>query len=147
MPYSPASFGYSDDEWERLLTATDEWLTEKIPTTVRELPHYSDINRAVPGSIGLPPFELRESLGRNGIGYLLAGLNDRLWDEAKCLVSSVVVHKGDLASPIGQGFYSYGRKWGLDPGRSREEQEDFLFVQQIAAVRFWKERRAANRRA
>ena len=45
MAYSPASFGYTDDEWERLITATDEWLTEKIPTTFRELPHYSDVRR------------------------------------------------------------------------------------------------------
>jgi hypothetical protein len=137
MAYTPASFGYTDDEWERLITATDEWLTEKIPTTFRELPHYSDVNRAVPGSLGLPRFDLDDNHGRNGIGELLGSLNDRLWDDARCLVSSVVVHKGDLVSPIGTGFYTYARKWDLDPGRTRAQQEDFLLRQQIAAVRFW----------
>jgi hypothetical protein len=145
MAYSPASFGYTDDEWERLLTAADEWLTEKIPTTSQGLPHYSDVNRAVPGSIGLPRFDLDENHGRNGIGELLGSLNDRLWDEARCLVSSVVVHKGDLASPIGNGFYTYARKWDLDPGRTSAEQEVFLLRQQIAAVRFWQGRRTARR--
>jgi hypothetical protein len=143
MPYSPATFGYADDQWERLITATDEWLTEKIPTTFRELPHYSDVNQAVPGNIGLPCFDLDDDHGRNGIGVLLGSLNDRLWHEARRLVSSVVVHQGDLASPIGKGFYTYARKWDLDPGRTRAEQEDFLLTQQIAAVRFWQVRRAA----
>jgi hypothetical protein len=77
---------------------------------------------------------------------LLGNLNDRLWDEAHCLVSSVVVHKGDVASPIGKGFYAYALQRGLNPGRTRAEQEDFLFTQQIAAVRFWQERRAARGR-
>ena len=130
MAYTPASFGYTDDEWERLITATDEWLTEKIPTTFRELPHYSDVNPAVPGSIGLSRCDLDDNHGRNGIGELLGSLNDRLWDEALCLVSSVVVHKGDLASPIGNGFYTYAQKWDLNPGRTRAEHEDFLLRQQ-----------------
>jgi hypothetical protein len=146
MAYTPASFGYTGDEWERLITATDEWLTEKIPTTFRELPHYSDVNRAVPGSIGLPRFDLDDNHGRNGIGELLGSLNDRLWDEARCLVSSVVVHKGDLTSPIGNGFYTYSRKFDLDPGRTRAEQDEFLLRQQIAAVRFWTARRTARGR-
>jgi uncharacterized lipoprotein YddW (UPF0748 family) len=55
-----------------------------------------------------------------------------------------VVHKGDLTSPIGNGFYTYARKWDLDPGRTRAQQEDFLLRQQIAAVRFWITRRAAS---
>jgi hypothetical protein len=146
MPYTPASWGYSDAEWERLVVATDEWLTEKIPTTFRELPHYSDVNRDVPARAGLSRFDLDDHHGRNGIGELLGSLNDRLWNEAGCLVSSVVVHKGDLASPIGSGFYSYAKKWNLDPGRTRVHQEDFLLQQQIAAVLFWKERRGGPRR-
>jgi hypothetical protein len=143
MPYSPASFGYTDEEWGRLITATGEWLTEKIPTTFQQLPHYSDVNREVARRTGLPGFDLDTDRGRNGIGWLLGDLNDHLWKEARCLVSSVVVHKGDLASAIGKGFYTYARKWDLDPGRARADQEDFLFAQQIAAVRFWQERRAA----
>jgi hypothetical protein len=51
---------------------------------------------------------------------------------------------GDLISPIGNGFYSYARKWDIDPGRTRAQQEDFLLSQQIAAVRFWIARRAAR---
>lgn len=146
MPYTPASWGYSDAEWEQLIVATDEWLTETIPTTFRELPHYSDVNREVPASVGLPRFELHDHHGRNGIGELLGCLNDRHFGEAGCLVSSVVVHKGDVTSPIGSGFYTYARKWNLDAGRTRAQQEDFLLQQQIAAVLFWKERRvAANR--
>ena len=31
MAYIPCQFGYTYDEWERLTTAIDQWLTEKIP--------------------------------------------------------------------------------------------------------------------
>jgi hypothetical protein len=143
MAYSPASFGYSNEEWESLIAATDGWLTEKIPTTFRELPHYSDVSRELARRTGLPSFDMGTEQGRNGIGWLLGDLNDRLWDEARCLVSSVVVHKGDLVSPIGRGFYTYARKWGLNPGLTRAEQQEFLLTQQIAAVRFWQARRSA----
>jgi hypothetical protein len=145
MAYSSASFGYTDEEWESLIAATDDWLTEKISTTFRELPHYSDVNREVARRTGLRGFDMSIEQGRNGIGWLLGDLNDRLWDEARCLVSSVVVHKGDLVSPIGKGFYTYARKWNLNPGPTRAEQEDFLLTQQIAAVRFWQARRFARR--
>lgn len=144
MVYSPSTFGYTEDEWERLITATDELLTDLMSRTSRSLPNYSQINREVPPRVGLPCFDLHTDRGRNGLGALLGSLNDRLWDEARCLVSSVVVHSGDAASPIGKGFYSYAQARDLDPGRTASERQEFLLNQQSAAARFWQGRRAAQ---
>lgn len=66
---------------------------------------------------------------------------------AGCLVSSVVVHKNDRDNPIGRAFYTYARERGLDPGRGRAAQEDFLLRQQSAAAKFWAGRRRLARHA
>lgn len=156
MPYTPASWGYSDDQWEQLLAATQEVLTQLVPATFGQLPPYSRVNREVASRTGLAGFDLDGDHGRNGIGWLLGDLNDRLWDEAErygreldmpgCLVSSVVVHKNDLNNPIGAAYYTYARGRRLDPGRNREAREDFLLRQQCAAAKFWVDRRRAARR-
>jgi hypothetical protein len=155
MPYTPASWGYSDAEWEQLLAATEDVLTELVPATFGDLPPYSRVNNEIASRTGLSRFDLESDHGRNGIGWLLGDLNDRSWDEAGsygrelnmpgCLVSSVVVHKNDLNSPIGAAYYSYARRRRLDPGRNREERQDFLLRQQCAAARFWVDRRRASR--
>jgi hypothetical protein len=157
MPYTPASWGYSDAEWEQLLTATGGVLTELVPATFGELPPYSRVNREIAWRAELPGFDLDADHGRNGIGWLLGDLNDRLWDQAApygrelnmagCLVSSVVVHKNDLNNPIGAAYYTYARGRRLDPGRTRPEREDFLLRQQCAAAKYWVDRRRTASRS
>lgn len=155
MPYTPASWGYSDAGWEQLLAATEDVLTRLVPATCGDLPPYSRIKNEIASGTGLSSFDLSSDHGRNGIGWLLGDLNARLWNEAEsygrelnmpgCLVSSVVVHKNDLDSPIGADYYTYARGRRLDPGRNRDEREDFLLRQQCAAAKFWVNRRRAAR--
>ncbi|MEC4856740.1 hypothetical protein R2325_14120 [Mycobacteroides chelonae] len=140
MPYSPASWGYTDAEWDRLLDATEDSLQERISTSSAGLPRYSQVNEDIAQRTGLPSFDLSETHGRNGIGWLLGALNDRLWDEAGCLVSSVVVHKDDAS--IGNAFFTYARGRGLNPGTTSSERTNFLIDQQIQATEFWHTRQA-----
>ena len=156
MPYTPASWDYSEGEWEQLLLAAEEMLIQFVPATFGHLPAYSDVGDEIARRTGLREFDLGTDHGRNGIGWLLGILNDRLWEQAEpfgrefgmagCLVSSVVVHKNDRDNPIGRAFYTYARERGLDPGRGRAAQEDFLLRQQSAAAKFWARRRRLARR-
>lgn len=64
MPFTPASYGYTDDEWEEMITAVDDELTEVIPTTVRNLPPYSMVNRA-----GMKRLLQEELAGHVSVGW------------------------------------------------------------------------------
>ena len=111
------TYGHSTSEWE----STRAWVTRRLHRVARDKGTitYSDLcdEMAQAGVLRLEP-------DSTALAGLLGQVNLLEHEAGRPLISALVVHKGGDWQP-GEGFWSFARDLGIDPGSGETARLDF----------------------
>jgi hypothetical protein len=115
--FMATTYGYSTGEWE----ATQGWVADRLHRVARDRTTitYSDLcdELARAGGLSLDPHS-------TAVAGLLGQVNLLEHERTKPLISALVVHKSGDMQP-GEGFWSFARELGIDPGPGDQARLDF----------------------
>lgn len=115
--FMTTTYGHATSEWE----ATRDWVAKRLKRVARERTAitYSDLcdETARAGALHLEPHS-------TALAGLLGQVNLLEHEAGRPLISALVVHRSGDLQP-GEGFWSFARDLGIDPGAGEHARLDF----------------------
>jgi hypothetical protein len=130
--FMAATYGYATSEWETART----WIAQRLHKVARGRAtiNYSDLAAEMTkaGVIALDPHS-------PALFALLGQVNLLEHEAGRPLISALVIHKGGDMEP-GQGFWTFARELGIDPGSGPHARLDFWAGELERCYAYWASR-------
>jgi hypothetical protein len=123
-------YGRTELEWEQLRQAAEAFLAAKARE--RGMTTYTDLNRELTETTGLPGFDYSQESERAAVGRLLGEISRKTYEDHGIMLSALVTHQG--SNNEGAGFYKLAADLGVMTARPSAAQKLEAFARLVGAV-------------
>lgn len=123
-------YGRTELEWEQLRHAAEAFLISKARE--RGMTTYTELNRELIETTGLPGFDYSQESERGAVGRLLGVISRKTHAEHGIMLSALVTHQG--SNNEGAGFYKLAADLDEMTAKPNAKQKLEAFARLVGAV-------------